>query len=441
MRYITKTNIIFVAILSVVVIFSCEEKEAYKSIPIVETHGVWYISQRTAKSGGNVIIDGGSQILARGVCWNTSSEPTINNKHTTESGGTGVFTSTLNGLIPATLYYVRAYATNKYGTGYGNEVTFESGPIQTAEVSTDPISSITSTSAVSGGSIGYNGGDSVTAKGICWSTSNDPTLSNPHTMDGSGNDHFISQLTGLSGNTTYYVRAFAINSVGIAYGGEKSFTTYSDSAAIVLFNSILFNPNLTYGTVTDADWNEYKTIQIGTQTWMAENLKTTTFISGEQIANVGDNIIWADYMEDAYCWYENDIAFKTNYGAFYNWYAVNSGKLCPVGWHVPSSEEFETLITFLGGESVAGEKLKESGTDHWQPPNTDADNESGFSALPGGYISSGEFMSLRTAGYWWSSTESNSSDASFMVIPSNDDSVSTDTAAKTTGMSVRCIKD
>ena len=122
-------------------------------------------------------------------------------------------------------------------------------------------------------------------------------------MNGTGSEHFASQLDGLSGNTTYYVRAYATNSAGTAYGNELSFKTFSDSAAAVLFNPILFNPDLTYGTVTDADWNVYKTIQIGKQIWMAENLKTTSFFNGEQIANVSDITIWANYTLDAYCWY------------------------------------------------------------------------------------------------------------------------------------------
>jgi len=439
MRYFTKPIIISVALLLVTIIFSCEKEK--KSLPILTTNEVWNISQRTVMSGGYVIDDGGASILARGVCWNKSSGPTISNNHTTESGDTGSFVSTLNGLTLGTSYYVRAYATNKFGTGYGNEVTFESGPIQIAEVGTDPVSSINSTSAVSGGSIYYDGGASITSRGICWSTSGGPTLENPHSMDGAGAEHYVSQLNGLSGNTAYYVRAYATNSAGTAYGNELSFKTLSDSAAIVLFYPILFNPNLTYGTITDADWNVYKTIQIGTQTWMAENLKTTSFNNGEQIANVTGNLNWANYTLDAYCWYKNDIAYKTNYGALYNWHAVNTGKLCPTGWHVPSSAEFTTLITFLGGGNAAGGKLKESGTAHWLTPNTGADNENGFSALPGGYLPSGDFMSFRTAGYWWSSTESNSSSASFMLMQSNNGSASIDDGIKTNGMSVHCIKD
>jgi uncharacterized protein (TIGR02145 family) len=439
MRYFAKPDIISVALLLVMIILSCKKEE--KSLPILKTKGVWSISQRSAMSGGDVIDDGGALILARGVCWNKSGSPTISNNHTTESGDIGSFVSTLNGLTLGTSYYVRAYATNKSGTGYGNEVTFESGPVQIAEIGTDPVSSINSTSAVSGGFIGYDGGASITSKGICWSTGIGPTLENPHTMDGTGAEHFVNQINGLSGNTVYYVRAFATNSAGTAYGNELSFKTLSDSAAIVLFSPIIFNADLTYGTVIDADRNVYKTIQIGMQTWMAENLKTTIFNSGAQIANVWDNLIWSNYTLDAFCWYKNDIAYKTNYGALYNWYAVNTGNLCPTGWHVPSSAEYTALITFLGGENASGGKLKESGSAHWLIPNSGANNTSGFSALPGGYLPSGDFASFRTGCYLWSSTESNSGSAYFLPIQSNNGSASIEAALKTNGMSVRCIKN
>lgn len=440
MRYFIKLKTIIVGLFSAILLFSCE-KEVNKNLPVVETYEVWDITQTTAKSGGYVITDGGLPLSARGVCWNTDTLPTINNNHSTESGGRGEFESTLKGLQPATIYYVRAYATNRNGTGYGNQVSFESGRVRAPDVGTTLVSSITNISAISGGVIGYDGGDSVTAKGVCWNTSTGPTTEDFYTMDGGGDDEYVSEITGLSGNTTYYVKAYATNSAGTAYGTELSFKTLTDSAAAVLFSPILFNSNLTYGTVTDADWNEYKTIQIGTQTWMAENLKTTTFKNGAQIAHGIDNNIWPDYTLDLFCWFTNNVAFKTNYGALYNWYAVNTGNLCPAGWHVPSSAEFDTLITYLGGENVAGGKLKESGTDHWLPPNTEADNESGFSALPAGRLFSGEFELLRAAGYWWSSTGSSSEEAYYIAIPGNDDTANTDSAAKTSGMSVRCIKD
>lgn len=442
MRAMIKYPIALFSFLFVSLIISCEKEE--KKLPVLTTMEVWSIFQRSAMSGGTIINDGGAPVLDRGTCWSTSPEPTLSDNHVTgvDDKDPESFVSTLNGLKLATVYYVRAYATNKNGTGYGDEVTFESAPLQLPVVSTDPeVTSITSNSAVSGGIINYSGGDSVTAKGICWNIITAPTLDNPHTMDGSGNDHYLSHLSGLSGNTTYYVRSYAVNSVGTAYGNEVSFTTFSDSAAVVLFSPVLFNTDLTYGTVTDADYNEYKTIQIGSQTWMAENLKTTVFRNGAQIGNLTVVSAWSTYTLDAFCWYDNNVAFKTIYGGLYNWYAVNTGNLCPAGWHVPSSGEFETLITFLGGEGEAAVKLKESSSDHWLPSDAGADNESGFSALPGGFLSAGEFLFFRSAGYWWSSSESNPASASCITIGNNINPIGVDTRSKTTGMSIRCIKD
>jgi uncharacterized protein (TIGR02145 family) len=142
--------------------------------------------------------------------------------------------------------------------------------------------------------------------------------------------------------------------------------------------------------VTDGDGNVYNTVTIGTQIWMKGNLKTMKFNYGTSIPNVTDNTTWAGLTSAAYCWYNNDAAtYKTTYGALYNWYAVdvasNDGKnVCPAGWHIPSDAEWTTLTDYLGGASVAGSKLKETGTTHWLSPNTGATNESGFTALPGG---------------------------------------------------------
>jgi uncharacterized protein (TIGR02145 family) len=407
----------------------------------VETIEVYNIFQRSAVSGGNVIDDGGSIIKARGICWNMSGIPAIKDNHTTENGDIGIFVSTLNGLKRNTIYHVRAYATNGSGTGYGNEVTFKSAPLQLAELNTDFVTSITSTSAISGGVIYSDGGDRVTSNGICWSTIPEPTVQGPHTSDETGNEHFESNMTGLKGNTTYYVRAYAANTAGIAYGIERSFKTYSDSAAIVLFSPILFNSGMTYETVTDIDGNIYKTIRLGNQIWMAENLKTTSYFNGAQIGNLDVISLWPGYKLDAFCWYMNDISSKACYGALYNWYAVSTGKLCPVGWHIPDVSDFEELITFLGGESSAGKKLKESGAAHWLPPDSGANNESGFSSLPGGILRSGQFESFREAGYWWSSTGNTSEGPSCMTLKYNSDSAVINFGSRTDGISVRCIKD
>ncbi len=195
------------------------------SAPTVTTAAVTNITQTTATSGGNVTSDGGATVTARGVCWNTSSNPTTVNSHTTDGSGTGTFVSNLTGLTPNTLYYVRAYATNSVGTSYGNEVTFTTLSLSIPTVTTTDVTNITQTTATSGGTVTSDGGATVTARGVCWNTSSNPTTANSYTTDGSGIGTFVSNLTGLTANTLYYVRAYATNSVGTAYGNEVSFTT------------------------------------------------------------------------------------------------------------------------------------------------------------------------------------------------------------------------
>jgi len=199
-------------------------------VPTLTTVTVSSIAQTTAISGGNVTSEGSSVITNRGVCWNTSQSPTISDDHTTDGSGTGSFTSNLTTLTMNTLYYVRAYATNSAGTGYGNEVSFTTKWPPT--VITTDISKITIDSAFGGGNVTDQGGSPVTSRGICWSTAQNPTTSDPHTSDGSGTGSFTSQLTGLSLNTHYFVRAYAINNDGTVYGNEVSFTTLSSPYTI-----------------------------------------------------------------------------------------------------------------------------------------------------------------------------------------------------------------
>jgi hypothetical protein len=203
-------------------ITSCKPKP---TLPVVTTTNVTGITQTTATTGGNVTSDGNAEVTSRGVCWNTSENPTVSNSKTSDGTGTGAFTSSLTQLTPGTPYYVRAYATNSEGTSYGNEVTFSSNPIVLATLTTSDITSITTTTAVSGGSISNDGGGTITARGVCWNTSDNPTVANSKTSDGTGTGSFTSSLTELTPNTTYYVRAYATNSAGIAYGNNKTFTT------------------------------------------------------------------------------------------------------------------------------------------------------------------------------------------------------------------------
>jgi uncharacterized protein (TIGR02145 family) len=203
------------------------------------------------------------------------------------------------------------------------------------------------------------------------------------------------------------------------------------------------NPAPVPETVTDIDGNVYHIITIGTQEWLVENLKTTRYNDGTPIPLVTDSTGWANLTTPGYCWYNNDAANKDIYGAIYNWYTVNTGILAPTGCHVPTDAEWTTLTTFLGGESIAGGKLKETGTTHWQSPNTGATNESGFTALPGGHRDiNGTFSAMGTDGYWWSSTEyGTTGKVWYRNMNYNYPGVVTVSNNKKNGQSVRCVKD
>jgi uncharacterized protein (TIGR02145 family) len=193
-------------------------------------------------------------------------------------------------------------------------------------------------------------------------------------------------------------------------------------------------------TVKDIDGNVYKTVKISNQIWMAENLKTTKYNDGIAIPNITDNTAWSALTTPALCWYDNDEINKNKYGALYNWFAVNTNKLCPTGWHVPSDAEWTTLTTYLGGESVAGVKLKESGETHWLSPEV-ATNESGFTALSGGSREYGTCHHIGDTGYWWSSTENSAASAYARGMFSFSNTVSRDDGYLRSGFSVRCLRD
>jgi uncharacterized protein (TIGR02145 family) len=404
------------------------------AVPALTTAEVTSITQGTAVSGGNITSENGSSITARGVCWSTLQNPTTSDSKTSDGTGTGVFTSVLTGLIGNTIYYVRPYATNSAGTQYGSQISFKTSPVMPT-LSTKPVSSITVTFSKSGGDISSDGGASVTARGVCWSTSQNPTISDSKTDNGSGIGTFTSSLIGLTGMTTYYVRAYATNSIGTSYGNELNFKTYE---------------------IADLDSNGYNTIIIGTQTWMAENLKTTRYNDGTSIPLVTDTTIWVNLSTAAYCWYNNDsISNKATYGALYNWYTVNSGNLCPTGWHVPTDAEFNTLELYLGVPLAQIDLWGWHGTDQGaQMKNTtgwnaggNGTNTSGFSALPGGYTfyANSSFYAMGIIGVWWSSTEDPAiiphTVSWYRRLDGDHNDIYKATTNKKAGISVRCLKD
>lgn len=398
--------------------------------PSVSTFPAAEITQTTVQSGGNVISDGGSAVTSRGVCWSTNSMPVATGNHTTDGNGTGSFVSYVTGLTENTLYYLRAYAINSTGTGYGEEIVFTTLQSNTIPVvSTAPVTNITPSAATSGGNVSSDGGAGVTARGICWDISSNPAIAGNHSTDGTGTGSFISNLSGLSGNTLYYVRAYATNSIGTAYGDEISFTTLI--------------PPFACGDVVAYESKNYNTVQIGTQCWFKQNLNVGIRINGIQFP-VNDGI------SEKYCY--DDLESNCDvYGGLYPWnemmqYSVTAGSrgLCPQEWHIPTDTEQTLLVNYLGGDAIAGGKMKETGTEHWLSPNSGATNASGFTALPGGCRNCTlifNFLTYFTS--FWTSTEpgAGATHAYYRTLEYNSVTASRYLNEKTGGLSVRCIRD
>ena len=401
------------------------------SLPVIvpQTRQVNNITQTTALCGGSLLSNFDTTVKAKGICWSIAQNPSISDNKTTDGSGGGDFVSRLSGLTPNTTYYVNAYVTNNGGTGYGTVMSFKTLSTTVPGIITASVNSIAQTSAICGGTISSEGVTNITERGVCWSITQNPTISDNRTSDGTGPGDFVSSLTGLNPDTKYFLRTYATYSAGTAYGSELNFTTN--------------------GAVTDVDGNVYSTVTIGSQKWFAGNLKTTKYQDGSAVPFSTVSNPWGNLITAAYCWYNNDVStYKNTYGALYNWYAVNTGKLCPAGWHIPSDVEWATLTDYLGGKSIAGGELKETGTTHWASPNTGATNKSGFSALPGGWrrvwpngnldnwAYYDEFKGIGSLGAWWSSNT-----GSYLRITSE----STNTVGykdySSVGASVRCIRN
>jgi len=392
--------------------------------PALTTSTVTATTYTTAISGGNITSDGGTTITARGVCWSINHNPTITDSKTNEGTGIGVFTSNLTGLTAGTTYYARSYATNSVGTTYGNELEFKTIAYSLPELTTSTVISVAHTTAISGGNISTDGGATVTARGICWSINHNPTISDSKIIEGTGIGIFTSNMTGLPDGTTLYVRSFATNNVGTAYGNEVEFKTIPIS-------------------ITDGEGNIYHTTIIGTQVWLVENLVATKYRNGDPVPLISENSQWEALSTGAYSSQLNDPANSTIYGHLYNWYTVaDIRKIAPAGWHIPSETEWTTLMDYLGGEPNAGGKLKETGLAHWLSPNDGATNETGFTALPGGYRNSnGSFSNPGYLGVWWSTSEQSINDAYALFTYNAGTQLHGEPNDKNLGFSIRCIMD
>lgn len=404
---------------------------AAAGVPVVTTVPATEVTFTGAKSGGNITSDEGAAVTARGICWSTSQNPSVTNDKTTDGQGTGAFVSTITGLAEGGTYYVRAYATNKAGTGYGNQITITTPVVKVPEMTTTEVSALTPTAGTSGGNITNNGGSDITERGICWSTSPNPTITNSKTSEGTGSGVFASNLSGLADGTVYYIRSYATNRAGTGYGNQVTITT----------------------PVMDVEGNIYKTVAIGAQVWMAENLKTTHYKDNSPIAMVADSLTWLTLTTPAYCYYRNHEYNKV-YGALYNWYAAATGNLCPEGWHVPRNAEFQTLelqagmpadTVFKWGWRGAGIGTHLKSTTGWSSEG-EGDNASGFTAIPAGFRAwiNAQFRAIGDIAYFWSSTD----DAAnlkpnvgwYRRLDATSTKVYQATSEKTGGKSIRCVK-
>ena len=422
-----------------------------QTYPVVVTGSVSNISTYAAISGGNVTDDGGATVTARGVCWSTSIAPTTADSHTTDGIGAGTFLSSLSPLARNTKYYVRAYATNYIGTTYGDTVSFTT-LADYPTVTTSAVSSITSVTAVVGGNVTDDGDATVTARGICWNSTGNPTLADNVLPIGSGYGSFSSTLTGLTASTVYYVCAYATNSIGTSYGATISFTTADPWTCGV-------------NTITDYDNNVYNTVQIGTQCWMRENLKTEHYADGTSIP-----LSNSSSTSEKYRYYPGASSSNVaTYGYLYNWSATMNGStsssanpsgiqgVCPTGWHIPSSDEWTQLTDYVstqnaficGSTSTYIAKSLASTTGWTSTSSSDCvvgndfttNNATNFSGMPAGRNYSSTSGGFGTRADYWSTTDDGSTNAYRRYLDYNYAYVYNGTRGKHYFLSVRCLKD
>ncbi len=317
---------------------------------------------------------------------------------------------------------------------------------QLPAVSTSVITNITDSSATGGGQVTSEGASTVTARGICWGTATNPTINDNKTTDGSGTGSFISTLAGLNPHTVYYVRAYATNSAGTAYGSSVSFTT---------------SLNIITGTITDIQGNQYKTVTIGTQTWMAENLRTTQFRNGDNIVTTSPPTLnITSESTPIYQWvYNGNDSNLTAYGRLYTWYAATDGRgLCPTGWHLPTDDEWTVLQTYMiangfnfDGSTDLNKIAKALSVDSlWFTSASigaigfemNTNNSSKFSAPPGGFrYDDGAFYYKGSEGHFWSATDFGTQYPKARQLFYDFSNLINESKYKKYGLSVRCVAD
>jgi uncharacterized protein (TIGR02145 family) len=396
-------------------------------LPAITTTAISDVTQTTAISGGNITSDGGGNITARGVIWSTLENPTIALTTKTSDGtGTGSFTSNIADLTPGTSYFVRAYATNSAGTAYGNEVNFTTENIQLPLITTTTTSDVKQTTAISGGNITSDGGDNITARGIVWSTAQNPTIAlTTKTSDGTGTGSFTSNILNLSPVTTYYVRAFATNSVGTAYGDELQFTTTDG------------RDNTT--AVVDV------TNPVTGRVWMDRNLGASRVaISSTDSQAYGDWYQWgrgADGHEKRNTPASTTLSSTDQPG--HGWFIVAPND--PGDWRSPQNSNLWQGINGVNNPCPSGYRLPTDTELNAERLSWTSNNTTGAFASPlklslgGSRNRNGSGVGGTDAQYWSSTVSGNNS--RYLRFNSSSASLPVSGHVRAVGLSVRCIKD
>jgi uncharacterized protein (TIGR02145 family) len=433
------------------------------SLPVLPIGSISSLNCGSATSSGALTAGVTTSGVSSSIPYTGGNGGTYNGQTVTSTGVTGLTATLTAGTLATgagTITYTitgtpSAAGTASFTLNIGGQTCMLSRIVNTGVITALNCSSATNSGTITNGNVASAVSSSIPYTGGNGGPYNDQTVNS-------------TGVTGLTATLTAGTFAIGTGSLNYTINGTPSAAGTANFALTIGGQSCtlnwmvvggtpatcgatnVHNPNLTYGSITDQDGNIYKTIVIGTQEWMAENLKASHYRNGDLIPVVTNAATWAGLTSGASCWNNNDSAtYNCPYGKLYNWYAAtDSRNVCPSGWHLPSDAEFTVLKDYLGGGPVAGGKMKSTGTQFWPSPNTDATNESGFSGLPSGSrINAGVIINdfvFNPIGFsdgrWWSSTDY-STESAFQIMVNFSGNASIDGNPKTWGFSVGCVKD